>query len=366
MKKLSKTTNNKMTNFVLLLSVMLVLTVFHTKNVMAENSTRDSEIEAKIINGKESESDAWPWMAHIIISDGIGNRWGCGGTLVAPQWVLTAAHCAEDMVSAKVLLDRNDFKGKGGEIISVTHSVIHPDRDIATKYADLALMHLESPTSITPVSLANDFDFQSEEGNSALAIGWGITHQSITGDDISPTKLQQVELPLKHNQQCIFDSRIPEDVICVGIFDEKSTCRGDSGGPLLMFDSKNRRWNQIGITSFGSKNCSSVTGISVYAQVDKFKHFIDSTINSSQEPSETPEEFLAKCVKKYPDYLGEAKGAAYFCGNSEICQDTTGGRLMDIIQISVLENNKEEMLEFFDNTARKWYKISFSNIGYCE
>ena len=368
MNKLSKTINNKTINFLLLLGIFSALTLFQIKNVNAENGVDDSAVEAKIINGNQSKSDAWPWMALIVIDLGNDRIGQCGGTLVAPQWILTAAHCVENLVRATVLLDRNNLSGKGGEVISVSNYVVHPEYtfDIYSD-ADIALLHLERPSSIKPVTLANDFDFELEEGNSALAIGWGITHQAnvfLGNKDISPKHLQEVKLLINSGAECN-NPYLPNNIICLGVYDEKATCSGDSGGPLLLFDPKSKNWKQIGITSFGSKDCSIQDGIDVFTQVDKYKSFIDSTINGTAQ-EETPEEFLAKCVKKFPDYLGAKMGEAFPCDGEGICQNTSGGRLRDIKQLFIPNSNPEKMLEFFDNTRKRWYPISFSDVGYCE
>lgn len=368
MKNLFKKTNNKTINFLYLLSIMLIFSLLQIKNVSANNRANISEIEEKIINGDQSGEDDWPWMAHIIMTTETGDRYTCGGTLIDPEWVLTAAHCVENKVSIKVLLGQNDLQGSGGENIFATSFIVHPNRDAGKHSADLALLHLERPSSLEPVILASDFDFQSEIGNSVLAIGWGITSQGGFFGGTSSDNLQEVELTLKSNDTCKEPGFIPDNVICLGIFDKKATCSGDSGGPLMIFNSEKQQWEQIGITSFGLKDCISPIGIDVFTQVDKYIQFIDSTLNATENVSdeESPEEFLAKCVKKFPQYLGKRDGNAFACGNSEVCQNTTGGELMDIRQISVLKDNKDEVLEFLDMTTEKWYKISFSDIGYCE
>jgi len=365
--------NNKTIKLLVLLGMMFALALFQIKNVNAKNREGDSAVDAKIINGTKSKADAWPWMAYI--ENDLGGGWigTCGGTLVAPQWVLTAAHCAEDMVSAKVFLDRNNLRGAGGDVISVSHSVVHPrynpGRYISDSGFDIALLYLEKPSSIKPVTLANNFDFQLEEGGSAWAVGWGVTHEgddNKPGDkDVSPRHLQEVELTIKRGSVCN-NPYFPDNVICLGVYDKKIVCRGDSGGPLLLQDPKTQIWKQIGITSFGHVDgCTVEEAYAVFTQVDKYQSFIDSTINGTTL-EETPEAFLAKCVKKFPDYLGEKVGKAFPCYGRGTCQNTTGGKLMDIKQIFVSRNNPGEILDFFENTGKQWHKASFSDIGYCE
>jgi secreted trypsin-like serine protease len=367
MKKLSKTTNRLTKNILSIMSIIVAFSLFQIKNVNADNGMNNPQIESKIINGRQSESSAWPWMAYIVFTNNDGSKSMCGGTLVASQWVLTAAHCVDDMSSAFVLLDENNLWGWGGESFSASYSIIHPEHDIKTKYADIALLHLDRPSSIKPVSLANEFNFKNEEGGQALAIGWGLVSQEIEneGENILPDRLQEVDLTIQSNSIC--DSPyLPGNVICLDVLnDEKATCRGDSGGPLLLFDSTSESWKQVGITSFGYKNCSAEGGIDVFTQVDKYRQFIDSTISKSMV-EKSSEEILAKCINKFSHYVGKSKGAAFSCGNLETCQDTTGGLLGDITQVLVLQKESRTMLEYFDNTRKQWYQVSFSELGYCE
>lgn len=366
MKILLRTANKVKINILSIVGIIFALSLFQIENGYADNRPIDQRIEPKIITGKQSKSDAWPWMAYIIFTNKTKNDSMCGGTLVAPQWVLTAAHCVEDMSSARVLLDKNDLWAKGGEDFSASYSAIHPKYNTTRNYADIALLHLDTPTTIKPVSLANEFNFQKETGNTALAIGWGLISQEIEGkgEDILPDRLQEVDLTIQSNSICD-NPYFLDNVICLGVSGEgKASCRGDSGGPLLLFDSKSKSWKQIGITSFGYKDCSAEGGIDVFTQVDKYKPFIESTL--SRTHLESPEEILAKCVKKFARYVGDRRGTVYNCGNSEICQDTTGGLLMDITQVSVLQNNPTQMIEYFDNTRKQWFKTSFSGLGYCE
>ncbi|MCK5830811.1 MAG: trypsin-like serine protease [Methylococcales bacterium] len=347
------------------LGLLFSLTMFKITNVNADSGINNSIFEVGIVGGDPVKTGKFPWMVAILRTDVQGsafNRHFCGGTLIAPQWILTAAHCVKSF-GMEVLLGEIDLEGSGGQTHSVDRSVIHPNYIKKKHPFDIALLHLATPSSIKPVLLEKSFNFQNKTGKDARALGWGVTRQ-IANDKYYLTNLQQVNITIKDTSICHYPTNSPpkiNNIICLGITDKKDTCGGDSGGPLLMFDQINKKWKQIGITSYGSAACAQPNGYTVYTQVDKYNQFILSNINST---SNTAEEILARCVSKYPDYLGKKDGTTFPCGNSEVCQNTTGGTLMNITQISVLSNNKNEILEYLDTNVG-WKKISYAALNYC-
>ncbi|NOT85215.1 MAG: serine protease [Methylococcaceae bacterium] len=238
----------------------------------------------KIIGGAVANSNDWPWVTGLVYRSDITVF--CGGSLIAKNWVLTAAHCVNDKVNAlDVLINRAQLTSTQGERIAVKQIIIHPLFNRKTLQNDIALLKLAGASNSEPIEVINEFSHQDEAGQNAIALGWGNTS---TFKKTFPDELQQVILPIISNAECKKrQTTVVDSMLCAG-FDEggKDTCEGDSGGPLIVFDSESQSWQQAGITSFGVSNCAAAGFYGVYTRLQLFKPFIMATIcDAEQRPS---------------------------------------------------------------------------------
>merc|ERR1712212_1473360 len=207
----------------------------------------------KIVGGFEAEEHEWPWIVALFIDD----MWFCGGALISDEFVLTAAHCAEDASRFDILAGahnvRADSEPERVEISSYD-GWTHPDWDTNTLANDLALIRLPEKITfndyIIPACLPTP-DLVAKEGDLVTPIGWGRPSDSAGG--ISPVLRMVRDLPIITNKECNDVYGIVGDgVVCMDTSGGKGTCNGDSGGPLGYYDETRERWIEVGIVSFGA------------------------------------------------------------------------------------------------------------------
>jgi trypsin len=233
----------------------------------------DTNADIRIIGGTSVETNEFPFFARV---DNNHQIW-CAGTLVAPEWVLTAGHCQAPLESLSVILNATgpERLAAGHIEVSVLSRIEHPKYLKPSYKFDAALLKLErSIYNIKPVQLMDDITLP-HTGDWVTAIGLGVTSM----DPFEMAEhLQKVDMSKLDPQDCQDRYRpheIPEEIMICAMIDGggKDACWGDSGGPLLDKISG----KQVGITSFGYK-CATATHPGVYSRVTGFKQWIDDTI----------------------------------------------------------------------------------------
>lgn len=265
------------------------------KETAVAQQTPDQPTVPQIIGGEEAEPGAWPWMAALVSSDSPDafNGQFCGGSLIAPTWVLTAAHCTEGATAAgiDVVLGRHILSSNDGERIRVAEIINHPNYNANTVDSDIALLRLSRAASQTAVSPLSQSNLSlAVPGTNATVTGWGNT--STTGASF-PDELRQVTVPLVSNPTCnapnSYNGAITDNMLCAGFAQGgKDSCQGDSGGPLVVPDG-NGGWVQAGVVSWGF-GCAEPNLYGVYARVSNFHSWIAEQIGDSQpQPTPTPQ-----------------------------------------------------------------------------
>lgn len=251
----------------------------------------------RIVGGSDATAGNWPAMVsiHFITADNPTGSHGCGGTLIAPSWVLTAAHCLSDPAGGTAekvdtvlvyagVQRQSEINEGAGQRLTVKRLIPHPDWAGGNNFQnDIALIELNESAAVTPMALSAGGVYPGW----ATSIGWG---NMLGGKDESnfPDRLQMLNMPLVSNEVCqTAFSQFSSDVIsssqiCSGyIHGGQDTCQGDSGGPLFVRNGA--RWQQVGVVSYGTFpdaniNCAGTGAYGVYARVAAFADFIRSHV----------------------------------------------------------------------------------------
>lgn len=265
----------RITSCSLSLALLLTLTTVARADTQTKGEKADKDLPL-IVGGEEAQPGAWPWMAALgqIFPEAPPDFFAqfCGGSLIAPDLVLTAAHCVVNGVTKKpseieVLLGGHSLSSSEGERISVAAVMPFPDYPAVSQDFDLALLRLATPSAQTPVQLIRPEDEATLAAPGVLATvtGWG--SRDPTGGN-PPDALHQVSLPIVSNEIC----GESELFICAGDA-ERTACSGDSGGPLMVPNAQGDGFVQVGVVSHGGVPCGN--GAGAFTRVSKFSDFIE-------------------------------------------------------------------------------------------
>ncbi|XP_019397275.1 PREDICTED: chymotrypsin-like elastase family member 2A [Crocodylus porosus] len=238
---------------------------------------------SRVVGGDNARPYSWPWQASLQYSYSGGWFHTCGGTLIATNWVMTAAHCISSSRTYQVLLGKyNLYAEENGSVAAspakiIVHEKWNPNK-VSNGY-DIALIklsqHVQLSDKIQLACLPPPGSILTEKAI-CYVTGWGRLQ---TNGDL-PDVLQQGHLLVVPYPICSspdwWGTVVKTNMICAGGDGVISSCNGDSGGPLNC-QRADGNWEVNGIVSFGSSlGCNYYHKPSVFTRVSAFNDWISN------------------------------------------------------------------------------------------
>ncbi|MFF3413460.1 trypsin-like serine protease [Streptomyces sp. NPDC002698] len=261
-----------------------------TRKASLSAATNTARVDPKIIGGTTTTISTAPWMAQLWYYDDKGTTseaddlgFFCGGSVVSPTKILTAAHCVKGydwkangaVITGTAQLPTSDSAGNtnlhGGTVTGAWRQWNHPSYSSTTIDNDIAVITLARPVTAKPIRMTTSGDTTSyASGTNATLYGWGRT--TSTTQDISET-LKTATLPINSDTTCSAaygSDFVKGHMVCAG---KKATgsdagtttaCNGDSGGPLIVGG------RIVGVVSWGVEDCVAAGAYSVFSKVSTY------------------------------------------------------------------------------------------------
>ncbi|KAK0161019.1 hypothetical protein PV327_009538 [Microctonus hyperodae] len=259
--------------------------------------------EPRVINGQSTKPHEFPHHVAIFIRKFpfIPEFLFCGGSIISPEWILTAGHCVPKIGSITVkagkhYIDINESYQQNRHVIK---SIVHEDftgpsfsRKITSKN-DIALLKLESPLIYTdyirPIALPN---YDEEISGYGEFCGWGATSTDLIPS--FPNQLQKAEMEIINNDNCaalinagflgdsILEFEIYSGQICAMYSPQNAgPCFIDNGSGFIQYNETSLITTTskiVGIFSWSRVPCGKDQGPAVFTRVSEFINWIQNNI----------------------------------------------------------------------------------------
>ncbi|XP_062993315.1 serine protease 55-like [Elgaria multicarinata webbii] len=246
---------------------------------------------SRIVGGSKALPGKWPWMVSVQTS----TYHFCGGSIVHPWWVLSAAHCFTDGRNNIKIAAGSNFLGRNNVTRWVQKIHVHPQYHTKTYDNDIALLLLQKPIPYSwyhsPLCLPDHTIVPDENmWESCYVAGWGLTQP---GSSRGSYALLDVQVGIVDWRLCLkWLYSITQNMMCAGYEQGgRDACQGDSGGPLMCRPpggGSHRRWYQVGVVSWG-RSCAERQSPGVYTRVANYRSWLEQTAARDGRPFRVPQ-----------------------------------------------------------------------------
>ncbi|XP_025031185.1 vitamin K-dependent protein C [Python bivittatus] len=239
---------------------------------------------AKIIGGSPGKKGDSPWQ--VMVSNSAG-EFKCGGVLIHPTWVLTAAHCVTREQRVKLTFGKYHRRriDESERTIIADKLLPHENYSSDTSDNDIAILHLSQPVVVNkytvPICLPTKNLANQQlmaEGTQAIVTGWGSQSEDKRKNYSSVLKF--IEIPVASRNECTHAMwhSLTDNMFCAGIQgDIRDSCHGDSGGPMVV-KFKNT-WFLVGLVSWG-EGCGNPNNFGIYTKISSYLDWISEKMKS--------------------------------------------------------------------------------------
>jgi len=256
----------------------------------ADSAATATPAREAVLGGRPATLAEFPWIAALV---GRGssplNGQFCGGTVVASDAIVTAAHCVLGGTRIDVVVGRDRLRGTGGRRLRVARVTPHPSFSFERGGLDVAVLRVARPLEVPALPVATRAETGLLRAGAPVRVaGWGLVGQN---PERRTDTLRQAALRIKDDSLCgsLYEPQFrPPIMVCAGSLrgGPPDSCRGDSGGPLVAGAGAGARL--VGIVSFGGDRCAVRGRPSVYARVPAAASFIAAELARPRPPEPPP------------------------------------------------------------------------------
>eukprot|EP00978_Attheya_sp_CCMP212_P025648 scaffold82870_cov48-Attheya_sp.AAC.4 len=256
-------------------------------NILYDNFS----LETRIIGGQDADAGRYPSIVSLV---NVGYQAHvCGGTLIASDMVLTAAHCKGSFGQVRTGVHRLNDSVQAKDRFSLNKLWVHPEYDTKNLGYDIMLVKLSGKASQTPIRLNFDGNIPTAENDNISVIGFGVKENGGSTSNV----LQEAKVLYIPNDECdkkkypynsdfSYEGLIMDNMMCAAD-DGKDACQGDSGGPLILSGATPGDDVQLGIVAWGF-SCADPFLPGVYTRISAEKDWIRQVVceNSADPPAQ--------------------------------------------------------------------------------